>query len=55
MIWNDFVLSKTEVSDDNYFSLYMKADIEMLFITNINCENKQNIDKPSSKYLRVSL
>ena len=54
MIWNDFVLSKIEVSDDNYFSLYMKADIE-IFITNINCENKQNIDKPAIKYLRVSL
>ena len=50
MIWNDFVLSKIEVSDENYFPLYMKARI-----TNINGENKQNIDKSASKYLRVSL
>ena len=46
MIWNDFVLSKIEVSAENYISLYMKARI---------CETKQNIDKPASKYLRVSL
>ena len=49
MIWNDFVLSKIEVRDESNFSLYIKARF-----TNINCENKQNIDKPASKYLRVS-